>query len=173
MKTAIIVVCIILAIAAIVYWRSRPIKMTGDQFAAMLHDAMSKTDVSGLGRFYFNNGSWRQEKPSLTTPDGKPITVLFDSSDRSKPTQIQLQLVDLAHKLIHKRWEELRREFDAYFKEMDDAATWEQSNKWELNINGVTEPNGWSISFKVPGGHAAWYSKVYQGEEGYSVEATY
>lgn len=173
MKTILIVIGILAAIAVIVYWRSRPTKMTGEQFAAMLHDAMPRSSIADLGRFYFNNGSWWQEKPCLVTPDGKPITILFNSSDGSEPTQSQRQLVYAAQDVIKAQWDDLRREFVSYFKEMDDPATWDQSQEWEINIDEGTQPTGWTVSFKVLGGHAAWYSKDYQGDEGYSAQATY
>jgi len=70
-------------------------------------------------------------------------------------------------------WDDLKKKFTEHFKETNDPARWEDSNEWQISIDGGTEPDGWSISMAVTNGHAASYSIDYEGEEGSSVSVTY
>lgn len=176
MKAARFVVAVAALIGALTYWRTRPIVVSDDQFANFIDSTMPRTTVSGFGSFYFNNGSWWQETPTLSTPDGKPITLLFDSSDAhalAEPTKDQIKLAHLSRKTVLSKWDVMEKDFSAYFAEMDDPAKWEETTEWEISVDGASDPQGWSISAKVPGGDAAWYTKDFQGDEGSSVHAAY
>jgi hypothetical protein len=176
MKILLFAIAVVAIIGAVIYFRSRPKTITGAQFAQILHDAMPRTKVPKIGSFYYNNGSWWQENPTLTTPDKKPITVLFhsrDSDSLAPPSEGQLALINAISERLPSIWPALQNEFEAYFKEMDDPALWKNSTEWELSVDGDMQPSGWSISFKVPDGHAAWYYKDFENFEGSSAHATY
>jgi hypothetical protein len=176
MRLFIFVIVAAAIVGTITYFRSRPKIMTGAQFAKAIYDAMPRTEVAELGSFHYNNGSWWQENPTLTTPDNKPIKVLFYSPDTDSiapPNEEQLFLVKTISKNFPSMWPSLQKDFETYFTEMDDPAAWKDSTEWELSIDGGTLLGSWSISFKVPGGDAAWYYKDFENLKGSPARATY
>ena len=152
--------------------------MSGEQFAAMLESRLPRTSIPQFGGFYFNNGSWWQDAATLTAPNQKRIRVLFESVDphqHALPTSTQIGLLRQIEQRLPGLWPQIERSFQDYLREMTDSGQFENSQEWEISV-GEDPSDGeheWTISFKLPGGDASWYQRVYRNFEADVTHGTY
>ena len=118
--------------------------------------------------YTFLQGTWRLDTVNLKTPDGKNISVLLESENFDEPDEAQIGFLSQVLDRFPDLWAGMKKGFEDYLEEMDDEGKFEESYDWELSIPAHPEPAeeaDWTVSFKLPRGHAAWYSQIYRAFE--------
>ncbi len=155
---------------------TRNINITGFELAEILDGHKPHIELEEVGTFYFKNGSWWQKWPTLFTPAGRPVKLLFtcpNPHEITPPTHDQIDLFHTIYSEFDFLWNDMEKSFRRFFAEKGDSALFENSTKWELEIDASEGGTRWTVSFKVPGGQAAWYQRSYNELKGSVVTATY
>jgi hypothetical protein len=162
MKYITVIAILLFAAWGIWFWKFRPIKMSGEQFAAMLTSHMPQIKIAELGTFHLSNGSWWQDASTFQTPDKKPVLINFispNSRKKAPPTSDQIKLSQLIKSNLGQLWPDIVATYTAHLKEAKDPASLDKSQDWEINVHDSEQR--WTISFKEPAGELSFYELSY------------